>query len=161
MFYGMESADEELLRRSCNKHINAERAEHILKETTAQGVFASTSFMYPLPFETAQTRAKTLGMLRRVFSGNKLASAILVNPYPFPRTTWWDQRAEFGFDFNDDAFLNSTFTFRARTLLPPQMQDSLPYTLNGRSPMELAQDLSSSPSSKESRSRPTSTTPSR
>ncbi len=137
IFFGMESADEELLARYGGKRVFAKNAETTLSAATQSGIFSSVSFMYPMPFETPFSEDKTRSFIHRVFQGNPLLSPIIVNPYPFPNTSWWNRRAEFGFSFDEDNFLNSALFFKARTLLPPEMQDLMPYTLNGQTSREM------------------------
>ncbi len=97
VFYGIESGDQELLERAAGKRIDIERAAHIIKETMNHEIFTAASFIYPLPFETNESSERTRTFIMDVFKGAHLGSANILNPNPFPKTKWWNQRKEFGF----------------------------------------------------------------
>lgn len=132
VFFGMESADEDLLRRATGKRLSVAGAKETLEEAARAGIFSTVSYMFPLPFETPASERATIELLHQTFAANSMASAIVVNPFPFPGTPWWDNREHYGFEFQDDAYLRAAIRFRARILQPPETQQGLPYSLGGQ-----------------------------
>ncbi|MEK6704518.1 MAG: radical SAM protein [Bdellovibrionota bacterium] len=143
IFFGVESADDELLKTAINKKTSSDRILRAIKSMSDQGVFVTGSFIYPLPFETTESRANTVSFLRHAFSYNQHASAQLLTPFPVPQTPWGLQRDHFGFEFDDDKYIHDLLTYAgARFNYDPGLRTSLPFKLNGKTHAELIADLS-------------------
>lgn len=133
VFFGIESGDEDVLWRSANKKINLNHAKEVIKRSMEHQIFVAASFIFPLPYETKESANHTSEFISHVFSSNKLGSAVVMPPCPFPNTVWWDKRKEFGFEFEDEEYLSKGITYKNRNMYPPKFQDHLPLKLNGKS----------------------------
>jgi len=144
IFFGIETADEALSKKVCNKAVSSDKAEQVIKNASSAGIFCTGSFIYPLPFQmqNPESRAKTFDFIKRVFGNNPHASAQFLNPFPLPNTKWWTEKEKFGFEFDEDEYLLRNISIVARHMFPPEMQDFLPYKLDGKSHFELATELS-------------------
>ena len=141
VFYGIESADDRLLKEVANKKTNADRMYRVTKATTEQRIFTTGSFIYPMPFETPESREKTVTFIKDLFGGNAYASAQFLNPAPMPDTEWWRERRKYGFEFNDAEYILKMITSPVRHMFPPELQELLPYRLQGKTHRDLANEL--------------------
>ncbi len=141
VFYGVETADDELLLRVGNKKTDSAKSFRALSATSKSGIFTTGSFMFPMPFETEESRAKTFAFVRDLFGNNRFAAAQFLNPVPLPGTEWWKDREKYGFEFDDEAYCSKNIALPVRHMFPPELQELLPYSLNGKSHRDLAVEL--------------------
>jgi len=129
IFYGLESADPELLRRAFRKPLDVDAAARVICDTRAAGIRAIASIIYPAPFETPQSRQRTLDFLRRV----RPDSVPVTAPGLIPGTPWEREAAAFGFEkIAREDFWAYSLTYKIKLLYPPRLWAPLPYRLNGK-----------------------------
>ncbi|MDD3726625.1 MAG: radical SAM protein, partial [Candidatus Ratteibacteria bacterium] len=66
IFFGLESADEKILRDGMNKKVDIDKAKDVLTECKRSGIFTVVSLIYPAPFETESSRKKTMDFIKEV-----------------------------------------------------------------------------------------------
>lgn len=145
LFFGVEGADPALLRRACGKtNGTLSHVENVARRAMDEGIFTALSFIVPAPFETPETQERSLELIARIFRLSSLGSVLVLPPHLLPRTTWWENRAHFGFEFADgvdeslyvDRLLNAPIDF----LLPRDSWKSAGVRLNGREWREILGD---------------------
>ncbi len=138
LFFGVESAAEELLCGPLGKNTRPDRIEEVLRATMDAGIFACGSTIVPSPGETEETEAATLRLLLDLFEGSDRGSALALPALPQPGARWWAEMEAFGFEGDRDAILEALCSRRIRTFLPMNVFEPLPYRLDGRSFAEMA-----------------------
>jgi radical SAM superfamily enzyme YgiQ (UPF0313 family) len=141
VFCGIESADTDVLLTAGKVGVDPERAAMAIRALNANNIFVIGSFIFPLPFETETSRATTRDFIRTYFGNNPKAAATFLNPFPMPGTDWWKRRKHYGFEFEDNEYLHKMMTVSLRHLLPPEMQDRVPYSMRGKDSSALSKEL--------------------
>ncbi len=139
VFLGIESGSEELRRTAMDKKLSQARLTRGLAALREAGLFVAGSFIFPAPFETAASEAETRALISEHFEGQP-GSVNLAFPILLPRTTWWEERARFGFELEVDeaTYVSRTLRCKVRHLLPPSLWERLPYRLGGEPQPALA-----------------------
>ena len=129
IFFGVESASEDILKRGMNKNLKKTDMEKVLIKCRASGIFTVASFIYPAPFETPETRMETVEFIKKVAPD----SVLIQFPGIYPGTEWFRHPEKYNFrllgDREDYPF--RVMTYQIRNLFPPRYWDPLPYTVNG------------------------------
>ncbi len=134
LFYGIETANEEILIKGMNKNLKKEIVEQILKKSKSSGIFTIISLIYPAPFENEKTRKETLELLERT----KPDSALIQFPGIYPGTVWFKNPEKFNFELDRDTYPLKVMNYKIKALFPPRMWQPLPYKVNGMSFNEFA-----------------------
>ncbi len=111
LFYGMESGDQETLKR-VNKRLNIEKAVQVLKWTHDLKMRSIVAFMFGFPWETTKHVSNTYSLLRRIspYVDEYNPLGMLV---PVPGTPMYEQyHREYGFT---DWWLMPSFGIRYRS----------------------------------------------
>ncbi|HNS32441.1 MAG TPA: radical SAM protein, partial [bacterium] len=66
IFFGVESANEQILKKGMNKNLRKEDMERVLQKCKQSGIFTVASIIYPAPFETEETGKETLNFMKKV-----------------------------------------------------------------------------------------------
>jgi hypothetical protein len=140
LFVGVESGSDAILKRAMHKSLSAETLRRGLGACLRAGLFVAGSFIFPAPFETAETEAETKRLILDVFAPHEHCAVNVGFPGLVPRTQWWSERARYGFalDIGDDAYRRLVLRYKIRHLLPLSLWPELPYTLGGQRQGELA-----------------------
>jgi len=134
IFFGIESANEEILKKGMNKNVKKEDMERVLKNCKEAGIFTVASFIYPAPFENENTRKETLQFLEKV----KPDSALVQFPGIYPGTIWFKYPEKFNFEIDKETYPLKVMNYKIKALFPPRMWQPLPYKVNGMSFKEFA-----------------------
>ena len=134
LFFGVESANEEILRKGMNKNINKEEMERVLKSSKEAGIFTVISLIYPAPFETEKTRKETIEFVKKT----KPDSVLVQFPGIYPGTMWFNSPERFNFTLDKEKYPEQVMTYTIKSLFPPRFWDPLPYKINGLSFKEFA-----------------------
>lgn len=140
VFFGVESGSERLLRDALGKPLPTERVRRALRATRDAGLFTAASFIFPAPFETAETESETKELMRELCSGHPATSVLISPPGLMPRTDWWRERERFGFELAVDeaTYRKHLLRYKIRHILPASLWEPLPYRLGGSWSRELA-----------------------
>jgi radical SAM superfamily enzyme YgiQ (UPF0313 family) len=137
IFFGIESADEEILKEGMNKKIDIESAKKVLQRCRSAGIFTVVSLIYPAPFETEKSREKTINFIREV----RPDSALVQFSGIYPGTQWFKTPERFNFTMEDrKAYPLRMMTYQIKSLFPPSYWEPLPYKINGMSFKEFARE---------------------
>lgn len=143
LFFGIESLDDRILLTSFKgKHTVSEAAD-ILKKCMDAGIYAVSSLIYPAPSEDKESSTNTLENILRIYGeGRSMMGSVTVNfPGLFPHTSWIKNPQSYGFSLEDlDSYLDQAMNYRIRQFLPTELWDPLPYSLDGKSQLELARE---------------------
>jgi len=134
IFFGIESANEEILKKGMNKNVKKIDMERVLKNCKEAGIFTVASFIYPAPFENEETRRETIQFLEKV----KPDSALVQFPGIYPGTVWFKYPERFNFEIEKESYPLKVMNYKIKALFPPRMWQPLPYRVNGMSFKEFA-----------------------
>ena len=137
IFFGLESTDEKILREGMNKNIDIEKAKMVLSECNGAGIFTVVSLIYPAPFETQDTRKKTIDFIKEVRPNSVMVQFAGI----YPGTLWFKYPERFNFTIQDrETYPYKTMTYQIKNLFPPTFWEPLPYKINGKPFSEYAKD---------------------
>ncbi|MCS7181153.1 MAG: radical SAM protein [bacterium] len=135
IFWGVESANEKILRDGMNKKVKKEEMEEVLLRCKNAGIFTVTSLIYPAPYENENSREETLKFLLKV----KPDSALIQFPGLYPGTMWFKFPERFGFEIEKEGYHLKVMNYKIKALFPPTFWAPLPYKVNGMNFKEFAQ----------------------
>jgi len=140
VFVGVESGSDTILEKAIDKHVKAEEIRKVLTLAMDHGLFTAASFIFPAPFETPDTEAQTRRFILDVFRGRPNAAVNTCFAGLLPRTTWWNERARFGFklDVDEEEYCRQILHYKIRHLIPSSLWKPLPYRLDLRTQTDLA-----------------------
>lgn len=137
IFFGMESADEDILKKGMNKKIDIENAKRVLRGCKQADIFTVVSFIYPAPFETEKTREKTMKFIKEVRPDSVLVQFSGI----YPGTPWFKTPEKFNFTLDDKkTYPVNIMTYQIKSLFPPSYWKPLPYKINGMPFKEFARE---------------------
>ena len=137
IFFGVESASPEILKKGMNKNISVEDAGKVLTRCKQAGIFTVASIIYPAPFETEKTRAETMEFIKDVRPDSVLVQFSGV----YPGTAWFKTPEKFNFLFDDkETYPLNIMTYQIKSLFPPSYWKPLPYRINGMPFKEFARE---------------------
>lgn len=134
LFFGVESASGEILKKGMNKNIDKNEVESVLKKSREAGIFTVISLIYPAPFETDETRRETIEFVKNT----KPDSVLVQFPGIYPGTYWFKFPEKFNFALDKEKYPLQVMTYTIKSLFPPRYWDPLPYKVNGLSFKEFA-----------------------
>ena len=135
VFFGIESGNQHIVDHYINKGLNLEKAQKIIEKGREHGLFIVTSYVYPSPGETKESRNDTFEFIKR----SKTDVASICPPIITPRSTWGDNPEKFGIELSENYFDELMF-FTPDLFFPPTMWEPLNYKINGKSFIEIAQE---------------------
>jgi hypothetical protein len=135
VFFGIESGNQHIVDHYINKGLNLEKAQKIIEKGREHGLFIVTSYVYPSPGETKESRNDTFEFIKR----SKTDVASICPPIITPRSTWGDNPEKFGIELSENYFDELMF-FTPDLFFPPTMWEPLNYKINGKSFVEIAQE---------------------
>ncbi len=134
IFFGVESGNEEILKKGMNKNVEKGKMMQVLKKCKQAGIFTVASLIYPAPFETEQTRKETIEFLKQV----NVDSCLIQFPGIYPGTMWFKYPERFNFEVDKETYPLKVMNYKIKALFPPTMWQPLPYKVNGMSFKEFA-----------------------
>ena len=142
LFFGIESGDEELLRRAHHKrNRGADHVVDVCEMAMANNIFVSLSFIVPSPGETAASRSTTVRLVDRIFARYRYGSALVMPALLAPGSTWWEHPERFGFQLEDgldrESYVQRGLTLSNDFLLPRDCWSDYGYSLDGKRAPEL------------------------
>lgn len=135
VFFGIESGNQRIIDYYINKGLKLERAKRTIDSCRENGLFVVTSYVYPSPGETLETRKETHEFI--LASGADAVSICV--PIVTPRSTWGDEPEKYGIELGSGYFDELMF-FTPALFYPPTMWKPLNYRIDGRSFMEIAKE---------------------
>lgn len=137
IFIGMETLDTFVLEQMFNKRQDVARAKNLVKECLRQGLYTTTSWMYPAPQQRADLEQEMVGYIADAYAGltTDHGSVMVVPSLVLPNTAWYRDPGRFGFQLGErDTYLRQyaeiDFSLhRPRALLAPldQTTGNQPY----------------------------------
>ncbi len=127
IFWGIETANGEILKKWMNKNVKKEDMRMVLKRCKEAGIFTVVSLIYPAPFENEKTRRETIELLRETNPD----SVLIQFPGIYPGTMWFKNPERFGFKLDKDTYPLKVMNYKIKALFPPRMWQPLPYKVNG------------------------------
>lgn len=133
IFFGVESGNQHIVDHYINKGLKLENVKKKIKECKDSGLFVVTSYVYPSPGETEESKNDTFKFINE--SG---ADAVAVcTPIITPRSAWGDKPAQYGIELSERYFDELMF-FTPALFYPPTMWKPLSYKINGKDFFEIA-----------------------
>jgi len=144
VFIGVETTDQNILIDTFNKKgQNLERVKSLLNTCLENGVYTTTSWIYPMPGYTPAIREEMRGFISDVYSGYNVndGSVMVVPSALIPNTEWFQNPQKYGFQIeNKDEFYQGYAELNLRFWLPRAQFNNWKYTLNGETFLELASE---------------------
>ncbi len=135
VFFGIESGNQHIVDHYINKGLKLERAKKIIKKAKESGLFVITSFVYPSPGETEESKEDT----RAFITQSRPDVAGICAPMISPRSTWGNNPEKYGIELGENYFGELMF-FTPALFYPPTMWKPLSYKIDGKSFFEIAQE---------------------
>lgn len=136
VFIGVESLDPHVLSFSFNKKGQPfTKVNELVRGFIDSGIFTTTSWIYPAPFSTPESRNQVKNFLIDVYGGRSVdeGSAILVPPALVPGTAWFRSPEKFGFQMGDaDPYYKGYIDLIFKSYLPAQLMGNWDFTLHGK-----------------------------
>jgi len=130
VLFGAESGSDYVLRKMNKPHTKAMIKKAILAAKKA-GLFVCTSFIYPAPFDTKETKQETLDFIREI----KPDAVTGIWGSPVPGTPWAENPENYNiepYEKNKEQWILNLMEWKASaTAAPPEFTPPLPYYLNG------------------------------
>lgn len=142
LFFGIESGDREVLRRSLSKNNRSQdHVVHVCRTAMACGIFLSLSFIVPTPGETPESQGITLRLIDEIFADSRHGSVLVLPPFLTPGTRWWTQMERYGFELEPgldrDGYVLRGLTLSNDFLMPRDAFSDYGYLLRGKRVPEL------------------------
>ena len=135
VFFGVESGNQQMIDKYINKGLKLENAKRMIDECRKRGLFVVTSYIYPSPGETEETRRDTYNFIK-----NSGADAVSIcTPIISPKSTWGDKPSEYFIELSENYFYDLMF-FTPALFYPPTMWKPLNYRINGKDFFEIAKE---------------------
>ena len=131
LFLGIESGAPELLSGSLGKKVEVEALRRAVTACLEAGIFTCGSVIFPAPGETARTEEQSFALLAELFSGQPNGAVVIQPAFPSPGSGWWEPLSEHGFEGDPEAVFQALLHRRARLLIPTDVLDPMPYSLDG------------------------------
>ena len=133
VFFGVESGNQQMIDKYINKGLKLENAKRAIDECRKRGLFVVTSYVYPSPGETEETKRDTYNFIKE--SGADAVS--ICTPIITPKSTWGDKPGEYFIELSENYFYDLMF-FTPALFYPPTMWKPLNYKINGKDFFEIA-----------------------
>ncbi len=133
IFFGVESGSQRIIDTFINKGLKLERVKDIIRECKKNDLLAVTSFVYPGPGDTEETKKETL----RFIIETRPDTVNVCTPVVTPRSAWGDDPGRFGIELSENYFDELMF-FTPALFYPPTMWKPLGYKINGKDFFETA-----------------------
>ena len=130
IFIGIETLDEKVLKQMFNKPQGVEKAKQLVGQCLEQGLYTTTSWMYPAPAQGSLTRSKIVDYLTQAYAGRSLdeGSVMVVPSLVLPSTQWFSEPQKFGFKLGDrDQYLRQYAEMDFSLHRPRQLLGSLDF----------------------------------
>lgn len=142
IFYGIESGDDTVLKKSHNKNnLGNKHVISICEAAMKENIFICLSFIYPSPFDNETSRQKTLDLLSQIFRKYNHGSVIILPPFLMPGSLWWDNMSKYGFTLNNnmtkEEYLLNMIDRNYDFLMPRGALEEMGFSLNGKSSKEI------------------------
>jgi len=140
IFFGLESANKEILVKSLGKPLNITHARQVFKHCRELNIFISCSLIYPSPNETEESKNETKQFLKDTIAGYENSAVTMLPAGMYPNTTWSKRHDHFGFNLKNmdmNEYTLFTLHYNLKAIMPVELWDDLPYTLNGKTFKEL------------------------
>lgn len=135
IFFGIESGNQHIIDNYINKGLKLERVKKIIKECKKNDLFVVTSFVYPCPGDTENSKKDTFNFIRET----KPDTVNVCTPVVTPRSTWGDNPGKYNIELSENYFDELMF-FTPALFFPPTMWKPLNYKINGNDFFEIANE---------------------
>lgn len=127
MFFGIESGSPYILDKLIEKGVSLDRLAYNLKESVNAGIYTVGTLIVPTPFDNDDTINETIEFIKKI----KINALKPQLPYLEPETIWWDSAEKLGFKFSNKEFLKKKLLKYNISPVFCQLQEQLPYKING------------------------------
>ena len=125
MFFGIETASEELSRRALGRAGKLQGIRETVQAAKEAGIAVVCSMIVPMPFETRATFEESVRLLVEL-----RPDAVPVQfPGLLPGSRWFAEPEQFGFEVDIEAYRRENLGYKLKLLFPPQYWKPLPYKL--------------------------------
>lgn len=138
VFFGIESGNQNIVDHYMNKGLKLERAKRIIEKARGKGLFVITSYVYPSPGETEETKKDTFEFIKE----SRADVVGICTPMVSPGSTWGEHPEKYGIQLSKNYFDESMF-FTPALFYPPSMWKPLNYKIDGKDFFEIAQESES------------------
>lgn len=138
MFFGIESGNQHIVDYYINKGLDLEKAKKIIEQARRRELFVVTSYIYPSPGETEQSKKDTFDFIKQ----SKTDVASVCPPIVSPRSPWGDNPEKYGIELSENYFDEAMF-FTPDLFFPPTMWKPLNYKIDGKNFFQIAQESNS------------------
>ncbi len=135
IFFGIESGNQHIVDHYINKGLNLEKAKKIIDECRGNDLFVVTSYVYPSPGDTEESKNDTFEFIKK----SKADAVNICTPIVTPRSTWGDNPEKYGIELGENYF-NELMFFTPALFFPPTMWKPVNYKINGKSFFDIAQE---------------------
>jgi radical SAM superfamily enzyme YgiQ (UPF0313 family) len=133
VFFGIESGNQNIVDNYINKGLRLDRAREIIAKCSEEGLFVVTSYVYPSPGETEESKNDTFEFIKN----SKTDAASICVPIITPMSTWGDNPERYGIELSENYFDELMF-FTPALFYPATLWQPLNYRINGKSFAEIA-----------------------
>ncbi|MBA4388814.1 MAG: hypothetical protein C0404_12595, partial [Verrucomicrobia bacterium] len=124
LFFGIETLDDDGLKRAC-KGITYDQIRKTLRGASKAGLFVIGSVIYPMPGETASSRARTLQRLNEL---SMYLDSVLIQPAGvYPASPWGKNPERYGIALHDD-YIKRGVDYPVKFIVPMQFWPAFPFS---------------------------------
>jgi len=127
LFFGVESGNQDILNKM-QKGTRVEMIRTTLNRAREAGIDVIAGLIHPAPGETPETAEETLGLLRET----RPVGVMSTPPVVMPRTKWFESPEKFGIEFDHDKYVDASFYWKVKFLMPPTFWKKLPFRIDGK-----------------------------
>jgi radical SAM superfamily enzyme YgiQ (UPF0313 family) len=137
-WFGIESANQEILTHIMNKNVKIDRLRATMKACKEAGLYTSGSIILPSPRESDLSKRETFDFLVDVAPD----SIIIEPPVVIPGTHWANHNEKFDIEINNkDQFEESIMLYKMKMLYPPGLLQPFPFVkVNGKNNQEMMRE---------------------
>ncbi|MFC1808179.1 radical SAM protein [Candidatus Omnitrophota bacterium] len=127
LFFGVESADDYLLKEIIDKNSDAAWVRESLTKAKEAGILVAASIIIPCPGQTEESVKKTIDiMIETKPDGVSVCPGI-----PYPKTRWFQEYEKFGYEFPENVE-EKMMTYSIKYTAPPPLLAPFPFKMDGK-----------------------------
>jgi radical SAM superfamily enzyme YgiQ (UPF0313 family) len=144
VFIGAETSDENILKNVFNKTgQNKDKLSALLNACFENEVYATTSWIYPMPDYTTKMKQGMIEYITELYGGRSMdvGSVMVVPSVLLPNTDWFFNRKKYGFEVaNEMEYYQDYAELNMRFWLPRSLMRSMKFTMQNQSFESLSEE---------------------